>query len=210
MNRAALSTFFAKALIFLTICERSAQAQNEASPQPQQLTSEQPQTAAQAKAGPKTQLEQFQAKTGSVILKANTQVGTVTDKFAINSIKVFAMEFTNAATGDKSMGVVIEVSKSSSFAQQNNSYVDLEEIDSLLKGIDYIARVDKRSTKFEYLEAIYRTKGDLTISRFTSKTGMMITVQSGGVTAYFDSKELPKIRDLIQKAQATLREIGQD
>jgi hypothetical protein len=140
----------------------------------QQPPADQVQAAAQPQK-PKTQLEQFQAKTGSVLIKGYTQIGGLSGKFG-TSINVIAMEFTDAASGAK----------------------------------DYIARVDKNSTKLGDFEAIYRTKGDLSIDRFSSASGTMVAIQSGAfgaVGGFFDSKELPKIKALLEKAQTTLQAV---
>jgi hypothetical protein len=154
---------------------------------------------------PKTQLEQFQAKTGSVILKGYTEIGSVSGKGS--SLTVTAMEFTDAASKAKQFGVVIEVATGE---KSNRSYIDLDEVDSLLKGVDYIGRLDKSVTKLSSFEASYSTKGDFTITIFnrSGSNNMDIAIQSGGrfgVQAFFETAELSNIRQLIERAQASLQ-----
>ena len=173
-----------------------------------QQPADQVQAAAQLQK-PKTQLEQFQAKTGSALVKGYKTIGSLPGKFG-SSITVTAMEFTDAASGAKQFGITIEVKETSRYERKNTSYVDLDEIDSLLSGMDYISRVTKSSTKLVDFEAIYRTKGDLSIDRFTRGDSTMVAVQSGtygGANAFFDSKELPNIRALLDKAQTSLEAV---
>lgn len=168
-----------------------------------------PQTVA-ASPPPKTRLEQFQIKTGSVVIKGFTEIGTAEGSFG-STLTVSAMEFTDASTGAKQFGVTFDIKGTGEYPQKGTSYVDLDEVDSLLKGIDYIGHADKSVTKLANFEATYRTKGDFAITTFSSSsTGTMFSVQSGRFStanAYFNISELPKVRELVQKAQATLQSI---
>jgi hypothetical protein len=159
---------------------------------------------------PKTRLEQFQVKTGSVLIKGYTDVGTAAGKYG-STVSVSAMEFTDASSGGKQFGIAIEIKGSGQYPQTSRSYIDLDEVDSLLKGIDYISHADKSVTKLASFEAIYRTKGDFVMNVFGSgHKGTMLAVESGRfgtASAYFDIAELPKVRQLIEKAQAALQSI---
>jgi hypothetical protein len=159
---------------------------------------------------PKTRLEQFQAKTGSVVIKGFTEVGTASGKYG-STVTVSAMEFTDASSGAKQFGITIDIKASGDYPQKNTSYIDLDEVDSLLKGIDYIAAADKTVTKLSSFEATYRTKGDFAMTVFSSsRTGTMLAVESGRfgtARAYFDISELPKVRQLIEKAHKILESI---
>ena len=140
---------------------------------------------------PQTKLEQFQAKTGTVIIMAFSKVGGLPAQYGA-SIAVETREFTDASTGSKQFGITIEVKETGRIERQNTSFIDLDEIESLLKGIDYIAGVDKRVTKLSDFQADYRTKGDFGVSTYsTSKGDIGVAVKSGrygGVTAYIESK----------------------
>lgn len=191
---------FSVIIVFL-IAPALAYAQQSNIRQPQQEESP----------SPKTRLEQFQAKTGSVIVKGFSDIGSATGKYAAK-ITVISIEFTDASSGAKQFGITIEVQGSGESPQKNRSYIDLDEIDSLLNGLEYISRIDKSATKLANFEATYRTKGDFSITTFSSiiggRPGTMIAVDSGRfpkATAYFEVADLPKLRQLIQNAQATLQ-----
>jgi hypothetical protein len=167
-------------------------------------------TAAQLPAAsppPQTRLEQFQAKTGSVVIKGYTEVGTAAGKYG-STVTVSAMEFTDASSGAKQFGITIDIKGTGQYPQKGTSYIDADEIESLLKGIDYIGAADKTVTKLARFEDTYRTKGDFAMTVFSSgSTGTMLAVESGRFStarAYFDITELSKVRQLIEKAQKIL------
>ena len=91
--------------------------------------------------------------------------------------------------------------------RENTSYIDIDEIDSLVKGIEYLSKVSKDVTKLDQFEVDYRTKGDLRITVFNSPRGVSAAVSSGTVgrtRAFIELAELEKLRDLILAAKSKL------
>jgi hypothetical protein len=89
----------------------------------------------------KTKIETFEAKTGTVIVSGFTPTGGVITQLG-GQVTVEAVEMSDAAAGSKISGVKITVAKGDSIGTENTSFVDADEIDSLLKGIDYITKLD--------------------------------------------------------------------
>lgn len=108
-------------------------------------------------------------------------------------------------SGKKEYGITIEVkNESGNYAKESTSYIDYDEIASLISGIDYIAKVDKSATKYSSFQADYNTKGDFKVSTFSLKDKIMVSIASGrigSVNAYFNISSLPEIRDVIEKAK---------
>lgn len=155
---------------------------------------------------PKTRLEAFQAKSGTVVFKAYEELPAVSD---MGSVVVNVMEFTDVASSRKQQGILVEVHESGRAAREGRSFIDSDEIDGLLKGIDYILKVDGKATKLPSWEAIYRTKGDLTIATFNGKSGISAMVTSGnfsGVSAQLSAKKLEELRARIAAAKARIEE----
>jgi hypothetical protein len=153
---------------------------------------------------PKTKLEEFSAKTGAVIVRGFEEIGTISGIYN-TSIKVEAKEFVNVSTGKKEYGITIEVKKEDgSYDKESTSYIDYDEISSLISGIDYISKVNKSATKFSNFQADYNTKGDFKISTFSTGNKIMVGIESGrigSVSAYYNLASLPQIRDIIEKAK---------
>lgn len=158
---------------------------------------------------PKTKLEAFEAKTGMVIIKGLQDIGTVT---GMGTVTVGCREFTDGNTGRKEYGITIEVKSSGRFERTDTTLIDYDEIESLLKGIDYISKVDKSATPLTLFEAIYKTKGDLRVTTFNGSPSGVIeaAVQSGymgSATAYLSLDQLSKFRALIENAKTKLDSI---
>jgi hypothetical protein len=161
---------------------------------------------------PKTKLEAFEAKTGTVLIKGIEDIGSVA---GMGSASVGCREFTDANTGRKEYGITIEVKESGRFERKDTTLIDYDEIDSLLKGIDYIGKVNKSATPLTRFEAVYKTKGDLQVTTFSSSRSgeVQAAVQCGHIglaTAFLSLDQLAKFRALIQSAKEKLDSIKKE
>lgn len=157
-----------------------------------------------------TKLASFQAKTGAVIISGFSTIGTVRALYGAR-IGIDAREATDASDGTKIYGVAIEVKEGGTLERENTSYVDYDELESLLKGIDYIAGITRTVTALANFQADYRTKGDLALSTFSSSDGQtLLAVKSGsigGASAFFRISDLATIRGTIAQAKQVLDSI---
>lgn len=155
--------------------------------------------------GPRTKLEAFQAQTGTVVIKGYSEIGRVA---AMGDVDVKAMEFTDASTGKKQSGVLIEVGESGRLQNTDRSFIDFDEVDALLKGIDYISKTTSNITKLGMFEATYKTKGYFSVTTFSSSSGKIeAAVKSGYIrpaNAYLSLEQLAQLRALIVKAKQQL------
>lgn len=166
--------------------------------------------AAELQGEPKTKIERFVAQDGAVIVRGFSQPGKMNANYS-GIIVVSAQEFLNASNGRRELGITIEVKESGRIERSNTSYVDYDEIDSLLKGIDYIEKIDKSATKLDEVQADYRTKGNLSVSVFSDRDGLSASVSSGVIgrtSAFFWLKDMGIFRKLIVDAKARLDSIG--
>jgi hypothetical protein len=155
---------------------------------------------------PKTKLEAFEAQTGAVLIRGFQTIGILRGQLG-TSATVEAREFTDAGSGKKEFGIAITVIETTRYERKETSYIDYDEIESLIKGIDYIAKVDKSVTSFERFEADYRTKGDLSVATFTETNKIQAAVNCGrigGTSAYYTLPQIAEFRDLIKRAKARL------
>ena len=163
------------------------------------------QQAPQAEREPKTKLEAFQAQTGAVVIKGYSEIGRVS---ALGSVAVTAMEFTDATTGRKQSGVLIEIKESGRLEISDRSFIDYDEVDALLKGFDYISKATSGVTKLSMFEATYKTKGYFSATTFSSRSGKIEAgVKSGLVRpagAYLSLQQLAELRALIAQAKQKL------
>lgn len=156
---------------------------------------------------PKTKLEAFQAQVGSVIIRGFSEIGAITGQYG-TSVSIESREFTNATTGTKQYGVAIEVNGGGRLELKNTSYIDYDEIDSLIRGIDYISKIKSDVTRMNDFQADYRTKGDFRVSTYSTTGGTIAAAAAsgtiGGAQALLTLSDLGKLRDLLLSAKQTI------
>jgi hypothetical protein len=165
---------------------------------------------ASEKKEPKTQLEAFEANTGAVIIRSWTKVGIVHGDLG-TKVTIEARELINAATGNKLHGIWIAVKGSDRSDREAGSYIDYDEIDSLIKGIDYISKIDRSVTKLDDFQADYSTRGDLRVSTFTSGiAAIKSAVLAGRIyteRAYLSLTGLTQLRTEIVAAKKQIDDV---
>lgn len=154
----------------------------------------------------RTKLEAFQTKTGNVVIKGYTEVGSLR---GVGSLEVTAMQFTDVGSGQKQSGVVIEIKESGRLENSDSAFIDYEEIQSLIEGIDYVAKATKELTPLNSFEASYQTKGDFKIVTYSSSSGKVeAAVRSGRIhpaTTFIKLEQLTELKQLIIKAKDLLK-----
>ena len=154
-----------------------------------------------------TKLEAFQAKTGIVVVRGYTTAGTIHGLGG--EITVDAREFRDASNpSSRAAGISITVKETGRLERENTSFIDADEIDSLLMGLDYIAKANKAVTKLENFEVEYRTKGKFSLVTFNNSKGQLSAAVSSGyigkTTAYIKLEDLANLRQLIISAKSKL------
>jgi len=151
-----------------------------------------------------TKLEAFDTKAGTVIVEGFSTIGSVKGRYG-STVEITSKEFTDASTGAKEYGITVALKEP---GREHISYVDFDEIDPLIKGIDYLAKVDKSATKLDSFQADYRTKSDLDLSTYLEDGGkVQASIKSGSFSApivFLTLDDLAQIKSLILKAKAKL------
>ena len=163
------------------------------------------QTAEEAPAPP-TKLEAFMAQAGVVVIRGFSRVGEIHGRDGATAA-VDAEEVTNAASGEKEYGLTITVKGAGASATERTSYIDYDEIDALVRGLDAVAKVDRSATPMAEFRADYRTRDGLEFSTFGGAQQMRAAISSGHrgrVTALFQWSELVKLKDIVVQAKTTL------
>lgn len=102
-------------------------------------------------------------------------------------------------------GLADPIAQRGPLQRQSTAFVDYDEIDSLLKGIDYISKLDSNATSMVDFEATYVAKGDLLIT--TLDSGTTLVVSSGRIvkiSASFDFDNLAELKKLIEEGKAMI------
>lgn len=164
------------------------------------------QLAAATPEAPKTKLEAFQSQAGKVVIKGYADIGRINGN---GDVEVTSMEFTDAATGQKVSGVVIQVREGDRLSSTDRSFIDYDEIDSLMRGLDYISRTTTDVSKLGNFEATYKTKGNFSATTYNSSSAGAVkaAVKCGYIrpsTAYVSLEQLGQLKDMIVQAKLKL------
>jgi multidrug efflux pump subunit AcrB len=182
MNRKLIETIFLS--LFFTACAISVAAQRSQEQRQERQSSRRERATRGAQtqtifSEPLTDLEELDIKAGAVIVKNYTVVGAVSG-FG-GTATVMGYEFMDTQSGRKAYGVGVELEESerSERAALERLYVDYDELDALIKSLDYIIRIEK-STTMENFEAQYKTRSELTVTTFNRTTGTLRAAVSSG------------------------------
>lgn len=154
----------------------------------------------------KTDIGIFESRTGLVIIKGFNQVGTI--PVGTDEIAVRCKESTEAATGIKVYGLIIAIGGNP--RPREHAYVDYDEIDPLLDGLNYLIKINYDVTTLPAFEAGYTTKSGL---RFMARSER----RAGGIQAslqYGDNRrisltsvQMTELYNLIMQARKNLDDL---
>jgi len=154
---------------------------------------------------PATKLEAFSAQTGVVLIRGFSKIGSIGGK---GLVTVAAIELRVASNPEvRVTGLSITVKESNTSGREKTSFVDYDEIDSLLKGIDYISTADRNITRLTNFSAEFRTKGDFSVTTYSTGSGIRLAVSSGRidkVTAHLETTDLNQLKTIIQNGKAAI------
>ncbi len=203
MKASVQSTFMMKPALLLMLllgASLAVQAQQRPAPTPEQDADE-----------PLTRMEAFEARTGTIIVKNYTVIGEVSGLGG--TVTVTSYEFVDAQAGRKEYGIGVDIRESAGAQRETRTYVDYDEIDGFIRGLDYIIKIE-RSTSLENFEAEYMTKGELSAATFIRpNNALRAAVSIGGAFSYRRSTviislgKLADFRKLIADAKIALDKI---
>ncbi len=130
----------------------------------------------------KTNLGLFEVQTGTVIVKGFGQIGSMSVGSSVISVR--CKESTDASTGHKAQGLAIEIAGGA--LPRERIYVDYDEIDSLLSGINYLNKITYDVTPLPGFEASYTTKTGLRVAAYSAR-------KQGGIQTYLQYEDDPRI-----------------
>ena len=158
---------------------------------------------------PRTKLEDIESRYERVITKGFTRYTTL--RVGDVEIRLDAVEMKDTANSTRAMGFIVALRELGDKPRENRSFIDYEEIDRLIKGMESVAKVNETMTKLAGFEARYRTLGDLEINVFRqTRSGTAASLSSGicdRVTGLMTLDELDKLRGYFIEAKARLDEI---
>lgn len=116
---------------------------------------------------PATVVEKFFSKKGHMIIKNFYDAGTIGSQYS-SKIDIKAIVVSEPGNeSDKIRGLRIEVTEGGRIEKRHASFLDIEEVDSLLKALDFmISKIEdysKNADYTDYREVVFRSKDNFVI-----------------------------------------------
>jgi len=152
-------------------------------------------------ATPKTKIEEFQSRNGSLILKEYIDVtGTRTlniqvVKMTLQPDKKETISGVLISWGTTSIGI---------FQQSGQAYLDADEVDHVIKGIAAMLKMIAEPIPANYTELELSTRTGLKLTLFPSKTAWNIALERQGHRQYIYPEDLSKIQESLTTAKGKL------
>ena len=141
---------------------------------------------------PRSNLEIFEATTGAVLIRGTDEAGFVQGRSGGITLK--CRETRDVATNRREFGVAVIVTQESGY--EDTTVVDYDELDHLIRALDYITKVDWAISSMGHFEAGYTTRSGFKVASYSSR-------RSGTVEAFALSNRLVRSRVQLTLAQLT-------
>ncbi len=154
---------------------------------------------------PATKLEAFETNTSVVILKASTDLGSISGR--TGTVVVKCRETTDTSTGRKEQGIAIVITPKGQ--AKETLLIDYDEIASLMAALQYLGQVGVTVTPLATFDASYTTKGGFRVaalgSRLTGAVQFAVRdARNNSVPIFLSSIDLNRLSSRIEQAKTTL------
>lgn len=154
-----------------------------------------------------TKMELLLEKTGTVVVKGSTTVGTINGLRGTATFTSWEMVDTRANRAE--YGISILIADPNRPDASEVAYVDYDELDALIKGVEHLIKLENSATKLARFEAQYKTEGGLAIFRFNTPGGYGTAVSAEGVRGprlVLRPTGLVEFRDMLESAKSIIDE----
>lgn len=130
---------------------------------------------------PATKLEAFLAKKGRLVVKNFYELGEMIGMYGSKIEFAALVIYEPGQESQRIRGLKIEVTEGGRYERSDTSFLDLEEIESLSKAIEYMVSLSEKwkSIAKEYTEVVFSTRGDFEIGFYQDGTEQKAFSSSG-------------------------------
>ncbi len=161
---------------------------------------------------PPTKLEAFLAKKGNLIVKDFYKLGEVAGRYG-SKIEFSALViYEPGQESQRIRGLKIDITEGGKYERSNTSFLDLEEIESLSKALEYMGDLSAKwqNIKKEYTEVVFSTKDDFNIGFYqigSEQVSFSTSGYIGEATCFFFSmQDLNSVKTIADKGLKLLNE----
>lgn len=154
----------------------------------------------------KTEIENFEARTNTVIVKGFGQVGSVS--VGGGTISIRSKESSDFSTGIREYGVAIELAGQNSPRQL--AILDETELEPLANGLDYLAKITSDASALPAFEAEFKTRSGLRFIAFSSRrqSSIQYFIQfDGWPRISLNTDEMVQLKNLVGQALNAINDL---
>ena len=131
---------------------------------------------AQTTNAPRTYFEAYNAVADAPLLKGMSVVGTLNNQINY-PVEIRAERLINLQNSNTVYAVSLHTHLSSK--QFEVDYIDYDELDGLIRGIQLVSQTDHSQVPMDNFEAAYRTRSGLSVLKVSNGTKLTILMKSG-------------------------------
>jgi hypothetical protein len=135
---------------------------------------------AQTTNAPLTYFEAYYAACDAPLLKGMSSIGLLNNQISY-PVEVRAERLINLQTTNTLYAVSLRTRVSANQVQVD--YIDYDELDGLIRGIQLVSQADHSSAPMDNFEAVFRTRSGLSIFKVSNGNKLTIAMKSGDPSA---------------------------
>jgi hypothetical protein len=132
---------------------------------------------------PSTELELFLQTKGQIIVKEFHEIGKISGQHGAGLTVGTLILSEPGSYSKKRKGLRIEVMDAGTHDREHTSFLDIDEIDSMIKGLAYMSTLSDewKDKPKEYTEVVISTNGNFKVGFYSSKGALQAFVKSGSM-----------------------------
>ena len=130
----------------------------------------------------KTRIENFEARTNTVVVKGFSQVGSVS--IGGGTILIMAKESADIASGSRAFGIAVELTGQNPVRQM--ALLDEDELAPLAYGLDYLSKITSDASALPAFTAEFKTRSGLFFAAHSSR-------RQGSIQYFIQFDDSPRI-----------------
>ena len=162
----------------------------------------------------KTKIELFQNRKGGVVIKSFEKLFELPfyfygKKMTAYEGEVELWELIDGGSGEKVYGIKISMPimggrNGTEKIGEDNVFLDADEVDAVIKGIEYILAYEAGKTKYKDWQVDFKSKAGFEVSTFSSEEGTKYAVDTGRETRIYPRSEIESLKEAFVKAKGML------
>jgi hypothetical protein len=158
---------------------------------------------------PRTELEAFLSKSGRIVVKEFHPLGKLDGTLNSSMELSTLILYEPGKESQRKKGLRIEVKEAGRYERADTSFLDVDEMESLSKAIDYMTKLAQQwaGKTRDYTEVTFSTKGDFQLGFYVSDGKPSAFAKSGrvaGASAYMSVATLQKVKETVDRGLAHL------